>query len=323
MKFRIGAQLFLKKTLFGLASLAFLMPPVFSQATSEEYLKAGTSLYAAKDYGKAIQYYQAALKVNPDNAEAYQGLGNCYFAQGLKPEALAAYHHALQLNPTNTLLADFVQNIRGKDTENTPTATPSPVPLVEDSSILRFTTDVVPVVYDHNHTKEEIKALSESVMPSPAWHVNGLTHYHLAYACDANLEVRIEGGIYQAWVKRLDIRFYIDEFTVYVSSKYPEGSCPYGVILAHENKHVAIASRAFLKYEKIMEREIRAELILPTPESPITARSVAEVRNSINSRVRSKIDAILKRCEKEMRAEHAKIDTLKQYKKSSLACKDW
>jgi hypothetical protein len=52
--------------------------------------------------------------LNPNNAQAYQGLGNCYYALGRKADALSFYQRASALQPSNTQLAQFVQNLRAQ-----------------------------------------------------------------------------------------------------------------------------------------------------------------------------------------------------------------
>jgi tetratricopeptide (TPR) repeat protein len=83
----------------------------FSQ-TPGSMMTTANQLYAARDYSKAIQYYQAAIKSNPNDASAYQGLGNCYYALGQKSQALEAYDKSLTLNPANGSLAKFTDKLR-------------------------------------------------------------------------------------------------------------------------------------------------------------------------------------------------------------------
>lgn len=64
--------------------------------------------YQAKRYDEAIQYYNQALATNPNDAKAWQGLGNCYYAKQDKPQAVNAYKRALQLNPGNIGLQNFL-----------------------------------------------------------------------------------------------------------------------------------------------------------------------------------------------------------------------
>lgn len=64
--------------------------------------------YQARQYQYAIYYYKQALAKNPNDAKAYQGLGNCYYAMKDKPNAVAAYRRSLQINPANVGLAGFL-----------------------------------------------------------------------------------------------------------------------------------------------------------------------------------------------------------------------
>jgi hypothetical protein len=97
---------------------------VFAQATADQYLAAGNQFYIAKNYPQALQYYQAAVQLNPNSSAANQGLGNCYYVQGQKDQALGAYQKALALDPNNTQLAAFVQALEPQ-VQNTAPALPA------------------------------------------------------------------------------------------------------------------------------------------------------------------------------------------------------
>jgi tetratricopeptide (TPR) repeat protein len=71
--------------------------------------------YQARQYDQAIQQYAAAVRLNPNNDKAYQGLGNCYYAKGNKPYAVQAYKRALQINPGNTQLRAFLARYSPED----------------------------------------------------------------------------------------------------------------------------------------------------------------------------------------------------------------
>ena len=59
----------------------------------------GTVYYAAKSYGRAIRYYKRALKCAPSSASIYSNLGTAYFAQKKYKEAMETYQIALKLDP--------------------------------------------------------------------------------------------------------------------------------------------------------------------------------------------------------------------------------
>lgn len=95
------------------AILGSLLPsPVMAQGADSQYLTAGNQLYTAKNYAQAAKYYNAALKLNPNNPAAWQGMGNCYYALNDKKDALTCYQRASALQPSNTQLAQFVQTLQ-------------------------------------------------------------------------------------------------------------------------------------------------------------------------------------------------------------------
>lgn len=67
----------------------------------KDQINAGMSAYANKKYDEAISYYNAASKVEPNNPEPVNALGNIYFRNLNQPEkALGLYQQATKLNPS-------------------------------------------------------------------------------------------------------------------------------------------------------------------------------------------------------------------------------
>jgi hypothetical protein len=103
-------------------SLAGLSNLSWAQDPSTQYYNAGNSLYAGKNYDQAIRYYQAAVQGNPHFWQAYQALGNCYYAKGDNNNALTNYNKALSLYPNNPQLSQFVQTLQAKTAPASPAA---------------------------------------------------------------------------------------------------------------------------------------------------------------------------------------------------------
>jgi tetratricopeptide (TPR) repeat protein len=79
-----------------------------AQSSVQSNAQIAARFYNQRSYDQAIQYYNAAIGTNPNDAAAWQGLGNCYYAKQNKDEAVKAYQKAIQLNPQNTALANFL-----------------------------------------------------------------------------------------------------------------------------------------------------------------------------------------------------------------------
>ena len=71
-------------------------------------LARANALYKQRNYDGAIAAYNQVIASNPNDAKAYQGLGNAHYAKGDKANAVTAYKRALQLNPGNQALANFL-----------------------------------------------------------------------------------------------------------------------------------------------------------------------------------------------------------------------
>jgi tetratricopeptide (TPR) repeat protein len=59
----------------------------------------GTVYYAKKNFGRSIRYYRRALKYSPNSASVYSNLGTAYFARKKYKEAMETYQTALKLDP--------------------------------------------------------------------------------------------------------------------------------------------------------------------------------------------------------------------------------
>ncbi|HJT24187.1 MAG TPA: tetratricopeptide repeat protein [bacterium] len=100
----------MKKQLFILA--LFLAPYWALAIAPEDYYNAGMDLFKNRDYGKAIQYFRAAVDERPDYWQAYQFLGEAYYQDANRTEAVVAMERSLKLHPDNPELRKFVSKIR-------------------------------------------------------------------------------------------------------------------------------------------------------------------------------------------------------------------
>ena len=110
----------MNKTLALLGLCASFLIPCLAAAltTSMDMDYQGQSLYQKGLYSKAIGYYQQAINLDPNNAQAYQDMGNAYMKLNDQADALSAYQKSLQINPNNPTLKVMVDNMN-----NTPSTT--------------------------------------------------------------------------------------------------------------------------------------------------------------------------------------------------------
>jgi len=74
------------------ATLAVLFPVLWVAATGNAYADAG-------QFAKAIEAYQQALRINPEDAKAWNNLGVVYSRSGQRGKVLEVYKRLKTLDP--------------------------------------------------------------------------------------------------------------------------------------------------------------------------------------------------------------------------------
>jgi tetratricopeptide (TPR) repeat protein len=92
------------------ASLSAFVSKIDAGSQASQPLANAANLYREKKFDDAVSAYQAAIAVDANNAKAYQGLGNAYYAAGEKGKARDAYQRSLELQPQNPALAAFMKS---------------------------------------------------------------------------------------------------------------------------------------------------------------------------------------------------------------------
>ena len=112
----LEGQFFSQKTFSGLAIKAQIlqkkgdkagfgvtMDEAFPLANSNQINRMGYAMITAKDYDRAVKYFNKNIESNPKNANGYNSLGDAYKAKGDKKNAIKNYKKALSLNPNKII----------------------------------------------------------------------------------------------------------------------------------------------------------------------------------------------------------------------------
>ena len=67
----------------------------------EPRLKLANYLYDQQQWGRAIEWYQKALELDPKNVNARTDMGTAYFNLGRPADALREYRQSLEIDPTH------------------------------------------------------------------------------------------------------------------------------------------------------------------------------------------------------------------------------
>lgn len=77
---------------------------------SFQFYEQGLEAYKQEDYDTAIRYFNQSIKYNPNIWQSHQYIGSSYLALGDEENAKEAYEKALELNPENTQLREWLES---------------------------------------------------------------------------------------------------------------------------------------------------------------------------------------------------------------------
>jgi superkiller protein 3 len=69
----------------------------------DELFERGNTAQSERRYEEAERTWRRVLEIDPNNADAYVGLGNALYYQGKLEEAISAYGRAIELNPQDAI----------------------------------------------------------------------------------------------------------------------------------------------------------------------------------------------------------------------------
>ena len=76
---------------------------------AEAWYSMGIAYHEIKQYPKAIEAYQQAIRINPEDADVWYNLGHVYCLIKQYPKAIEAYQQAVRINPG---FSDFRDSLR-------------------------------------------------------------------------------------------------------------------------------------------------------------------------------------------------------------------
>jgi len=192
-------------------------------------------------------------------------------------------------------------------------------------SIFHVVTHPVQVIYFHDHTTAQIEQMRNIKFHNKLEHNPGVTLAEHEFKMDyqiGGLEHPNQDG-FCVWVDSVDVSFSYAQMNVYVTSQYPVGSCPYRVVLNHENQHVSIDQRVLAKYRAKMEWALKRSRSIPTKRHPMSVVSMNNGKAVIADRLNRIVNPILAAYQNEIKRENGKIDTPTNYRRTQALCNNW
>jgi len=87
------------KFVIAIIALTLLCVPAFAQTTAEEWSTKGVALMYQEKYDEAVQAFNEAIEINPQDADAWFNKGRDLGIQCKLDEAIQAFDKAIEINP--------------------------------------------------------------------------------------------------------------------------------------------------------------------------------------------------------------------------------
>ncbi len=121
----LEGQFFSKKTINDLAIKAQIlekkgdldgygktMDEAATMANANQINRMGYAMITAKDYDRAVKYFNMNVKNDPKNANRYDSLGEAYKAKRDNKKVIKHFKKALALNPAANVKANSAKNLK-------------------------------------------------------------------------------------------------------------------------------------------------------------------------------------------------------------------
>jgi len=154
------------------------------------------------------------------------------------------------------------------------------------------------------------------------WHLPiGLTVAELGTQYDTKFYYReAQSGGHCVALAEAKFSVGYDGITIYISSEYPEGSCEYNTILAHEQEHVRINQEILRAYEGKFKEALRRVL---RGKKVIFAHQKEEARSAYVLELRRQLKSVVAEMAAARARKNGAIDTEDSYRRLSAQCDNW
>ncbi len=89
-----------------------IMEEAAAMANANQLNALGYQMLGVKDYDKAMAYFNKAAKLDPDNPNVYDSLGEAYKTIGNKKEAIKMFRKSLSMNPPANVRANSERHLK-------------------------------------------------------------------------------------------------------------------------------------------------------------------------------------------------------------------
>jgi len=150
--------------------------------------------------------------------------------------------------------------------------------------------------------------------------VLGFTQSKVEASMDMQFRGFDGGNVFCVNVTRIDATFGIRLHNIEMPREYARGSCQYKTVLKHEKEHVRVNRQGVRKYASVFKRELER---VQKKINPLRVRNMKQGQVETKRILQKVLKSVTKRFNKEIKAQHAKIDQPGGPYDASGACRNW
>jgi hypothetical protein len=189
------------------------------------------------------------------------------------------------------------------------------------SGLVRVHAKIPPAVLRRDMSLAEIMA--EARGSTGGAKAQGLTEveHQLAFRTLVNSETT--RGRTCVWFDEVTVDMAPRSVQIFVPREYPDDSCEYRAILAHEREHERVHAERLTEAAARVEAALTAARWLPARGNPLEAADRASAEAALNEKIRKVVAPVYASYKEELSAAQAELDRPDLYQWVSKRCAGW
>jgi hypothetical protein len=125
------------------------------------------------------------------------------------------------------------------------------------------------------------------------------------------------------WFDEVNVDLTPASVQIFVPREYPEGSCEYDAVLAHEREHERVHRERLAAAAREIERALTEARWLPARGNPLEAEDRASAEAALNVKLRKVVTPVYERYKAELGSAQSELDRPELYQWVSKRCAGW
>jgi len=150
----------------------------------------------------------------------------------------------------------------------------------------------------------------------------GLAGGPIEIAMRGEYEIRTRKNKSCVRLSKIEVVFWAKPVVV-IASNFPQKSCEYREVLAHEQKHIRTTRKFIREFAPKMRREVRKIIDTSKLQTVISAEKIEQAQNQIQDPIVSRIFGYQNKIMPILRSRQEAIDTPEEYARVAAQCSNW